>query len=433
VISLFAVKIRLKKEEIFMKFVKKRITKLLLCFGVLIAAGVLSPITAEAHNDAMKDKDGNMRTAYNVNKNTGTIYDASTEYWMKKDGINYAGWFCCDKQKTSNVTWYTEGYYITFKKIGSNYNYTEDSKKEGKGNLGVYISRKAALSGYSEGYAHNGMVDTPWVFNETEIYTAVMDYKDALAKIGKSVSFETDKNGYIVVYAQARIGVKKNDKVVSDYANLRSLSDWVAAGKNYGGWANTSTFKNHYNIPIHFDFKQNVNINYQTLEAGTRPNGDKYKGEVQLYDDVGDSLKQDGVSKLKVGEQIQLKSDEYQLMRENAIKTMKVKSNGSTSTGLTWALTGIKVSRSTSDYIFVHVNTDELDGNVVVNGKTYTLKVEGQGDLYANKKKTFLKNNEVTYTGTDADTPASDADAAGGLFKVAKEVFDKKNVKVSKL
>jgi hypothetical protein len=93
---------------------------------------------------------------------------------------------------------------------------------------------------------------------------------------------------------------------------------------------------------------------------------------VQLYDDVGDSLKQDGVSKLKVGTKIQLKSDDYQLMRENAIKTMKVKSNGSTSDGLTWALTG---------------------------------------------KDTFLKNNEVTYTGTDADTPAdAPADAAGGCL-----------------
>lgn len=83
-----------------------------------------------------------------------------------------------------------------------------------------------------------------------------------------------DNNGTMTVWLQPTIGIKtKNSSGGWDDAgvSLKNLYDWTKARN----WANTSTFAEHYNKPLHVKYQVpgGVTVKYQTLNAGDGYNG----------------------------------------------------------------------------------------------------------------------------------------------------------------
>ena len=341
-----------------MNIFKKVKLRLLFCFGIILFASLVVPTTAKAHS-----RQTNGRQAYDIGRATGTIYDALNGYWNKKNG--YVGWFCHDKKvsPSSSAKWYTKGYYITFKKISS----ASPAFTMEVGNSkypfypGVYILKEKAVYDTSWDCTQSGYVDVPWVFDEWQISDKIKDYVDRYRGTKQEVKLDTDANGITTVYAQAVIGVKdkRYGKWVDTGAELTSLVDW----KTKRAWANTSTFKNHYNIPIRIKAPASIQTKYVTLESGKNSNGLSYDAGVPLYYDKNKTYGKIYADDLSSG--VQYNITKYGFVKKRSRTKLTTKVNGSDRR--LFVLTGIKIQNSEDKkpLVWIQLAPKEVTENVV--------------------------------------------------------------------
>lgn len=374
-----------------MNIFKKVKLRLLFCFGIILFASLVVPTTAKAHSSQT-----NGRQAYDIGRATGTIYDALNGYWNKKD--RYVGWFCHDKEvsPSSSAKWYTKGYYITFKKISSA---SPAFTKEGGNSKypfypGVYILKENAVYDTSWDCTQSGYVDVPWVFDEDQISEQIENYVERYRGTKQEVKLDTDANGITTVYAQAVIGVmdKRYGKWVDTGEELTSLVGW----KTKRAWANTSTFKNHYNIPIRIKAPASIQTKYVTLESGKNSNGLSYDAGVPLYYDKNKTYGKIYADDLSSG--VQYDITKYGFVEKRSRTKLTTKVNGSDRR--LFVLTGIKIQNSEdkNPLVWIQLDPKEVTENVVRRNVDYKVVVKSciNSDKYkklSNKKVQFGEKN----------------------------------------
>lgn len=210
--------------------------RLLLCFGVIVFISLVSPSNAEAHNSVTGGRE------------EGKVYDGDNPW-----DSTYVGWFTHDKKVGDKAKgmWYTKYYYVTTYPL---LDYTIPS-----GALPVKSYGTDGLD--SPDCTTSGYVDTLHLFDRWKVTQWCMQSGASIAD-----------DGTMTVYAQPVIGTRtKNSKGKwkDDGKTIMSLTDWVNAKK----WANTSTFKDHYNKPLKVVFppstpEQYTHVNYQALNDG---------------------------------------------------------------------------------------------------------------------------------------------------------------------
>ena len=205
------------------------------------------------------------------------------------DGSDYVAWFECDKKRSSSSStiWFTLGYRITLQPIhigdkiddypGFDYYYSTYSTPNNKNHAVVQSNYITSAIKKELGYVHNtNRIDTIHGLRQDVLRK---NYNELASQYPHLVYREGNQ---VYAFLQPIIGVanKKNGGyyAVTDsskyYARkYRSLGQWIFAA----GWANSSTFKNHYNKKIPMPVEQKITVEYRAYNDGKADDGTAYK------------------------------------------------------------------------------------------------------------------------------------------------------------
>lgn len=203
------------------------------------------------------------------------------------DGTDYVAWFECDKKRsaTASSLWFTLGYRITLQPIqvgrnidnyaGFDYYYSTYSTPNNKNHAVVPNPVTSAIKKELDIVHNTNRIDTIHGLRQD----VLREQYNSLARQYPHLIYR--EGGQVYAFLQPIIGVANQGKggyyAVTNstkyYAQeYRSLGQW----KNAKGWANTSTFANHYNKKIPMPVEENVTVVYKMLNGGQAEDGSYY-------------------------------------------------------------------------------------------------------------------------------------------------------------
>ena len=209
------------------------------------------------------------------------------------DGTDYVAWFECDKKRsaTASSLWFTLGYRITLQpiKVGRNidnyagfdYFYSTYSTSNNDKHAVVANAITSAVKKEINGDVHNvNRIDTIHGLRQDvlrEQYNKLArDYPYLIYREGTQVyAFLQPIIGVADISKGSYYAVKNRSGYAQQY---RSLGQW----SNARGWANTSTFANHYNKKIPMPVEESVTVSYRLYNAGQAEDGSYYSTETEI-------------------------------------------------------------------------------------------------------------------------------------------------------